>query len=85
MRLIDADVMRDEWLYESGTFEPNDVLDSIDCQPTIDAVEVVRCQKCKYYCGEETYTNHRICKIWNEETFANGWCYMGERKEQNDE
>ena len=40
-RYIDADVMRDEWLYESGTFEPNDVLDSIDCQPTVDAVPVV--------------------------------------------
>lgn len=55
-------------------------LNVIENQPTVDAVQVVRCQKCKYYCGEETYTNHRICKIWNEETFANGWCYMGERR-----
>lgn len=48
-------------------------------------IKVVRCQNCKYYCGEETYTNHRICKMWEQETFANGWCYMGERREQNDD
>lgn len=50
MRLIDADAIRDEWLYESGTFEPKDVLDSIDCQPTVDAVPVVRCRECRWAC-----------------------------------
>ena len=50
-------------------------------KPTVDAVPVVRCKECKHYCGEETYTNHRICKMWNEEVFANGYCYYGERKD----
>ena len=44
MRPIDADALRDEWLYENGTFEPNDVLDSIDIQPTITAPRWVRCE-----------------------------------------
>lgn len=48
MRLIDADALRNEWLDKAGKFEPNDVLDSIDYAPTIDAVEVVRCKDCKH-------------------------------------
>ena len=53
----------------------------LESAPTVDAVPVVRCQNCKHYCGEDTYTNHRICKMWNEEVFANGYCYYGERKD----
>lgn len=39
MRLIDADVMRDDWLYNGQNeyvYDTNAVLDSIDEQPTID-------------------------------------------------
>lgn len=43
-RLIDADAMREDWL-ENGeneyVYDTNAVLDSIDAQPTVDAVEVV--------------------------------------------
>ena len=43
-RLIDANVMRQDWL-ENGeneyVYDANAVLDSIDAQPTVDAVEVV--------------------------------------------
>jgi NAD-dependent SIR2 family protein deacetylase len=62
-RLIDANAMREDWL-ENGenehVYDTNAVLDSIDAQPTVDAVEVVhgewerteyhgfiRCSKCK--------------------------------------
>ena len=45
MRLIDADALRDDWL-ENGenqyVYDRNAMLDSIDAQPTIDAVPVVR-------------------------------------------
>ena len=51
-RLIDASAMRDDWL-ENGeneyVYDTNAVLDSIDSQPTVDAVEVVRCRECKYH------------------------------------
>ena len=39
MRLIDADAMQAEWLTKElndRTYDTNDVLDSIDEQPTID-------------------------------------------------
>ena len=43
-RLIDANAMREDWL-ENGEneyiYDTNAVLDSIDAQPTVDAVEVV--------------------------------------------
>lgn len=43
-RLIDANAMRDDWL-ENGeneyVYDTNAVLESIDAQPTVDAVEVV--------------------------------------------
>ena len=43
MRLIDADKMRDDWL-ENGenefVYDTNAILESIDAQPTVDAVEV---------------------------------------------
>ena len=43
-RLIDANAMREDWL-ENGeneyVYDTNAVLDSIDAQPTVDAVEVV--------------------------------------------
>lgn len=45
-RLIDASAMRDGWL-ENGeneyVYDANAVLDSIDSQPTVGAVEVVAC------------------------------------------
>ena len=51
-RLIDANAMREDWL-ENGeneyVYDTNAVLNSIDAQPTVDAVEVVRCKDCKYY------------------------------------
>ena len=43
-RLIDANAMREDWL-ENGeneyVYDTNAVLESIDAQPTVDAVEVV--------------------------------------------
>ena len=43
-RLIDANAMRQDWLYNGENeyvYDTNAVLDSIDAQPTVDAVEVV--------------------------------------------
>ena len=55
-RLIDADTMRDDWLYNGENeyvYDTNAVLDSIDSQPTVDAVEVVRCRDCTYWGDED--------------------------------
>lgn len=52
MRLIDADAMREDWLQNGENefiYDTNAVLESIDEQPTVDAVEVpCRCCDCYY-------------------------------------
>ena len=74
-RLIDASAMRDDWL-ENGeneyVYDTNAVLDSIDAQPTIDAVEIVRCRDCKYF-------KTPLCQI--EDNHDNWFCADGERKD----
>ena len=91
-RLIDADAMRDDWL-ENGeneyVYDTNDVLDSIDSQPTVDAVEVVRCRDCKR-CFKHTTKRNRQ-KMWicmrNDLDVCvrpDDFCSYGERKEGAD-
>lgn len=101
-RLIDASAMRDDWL-ENGeneyVYDTNAVLDSIDSQPTVDAVEVLRCRDCKYW-GDEDGKLQRSdgvlfarCKVHNYliDGRHTGWCptendfcSYGERKEGSD-
>ena len=85
MRLIDADAMRDDWL-ENGeneyVYDTNAVLDSIDSQPTVDAVEVVRCKDCiRRYDTDECPMCFLIKGKYYEYTNGNGFCDRGERKE----
>jgi rubrerythrin len=64
-RLIDANKMREDWL-ENGeneyVYDTNAVLDSIDAQPTVDAVEVVhgRWERVKFF-ANATLHNCSIC------------------------
>lgn len=83
-RLIDAEAMREYWL-ENGeneyVYDTNAVLDSIDEQPTVDAVEVVRCKDCKHYDGKwHCWRNYkpgmRGADMVDEEDF----CSYGERR-----
>ena len=84
-RLIDANAMRDDWL-ENGeneyVYDTNAVLDSIDSQPTVDAVEVVRCKDCiRRYDTDECPMCFLIEGKYYEYTNGNGFCDRGERKE----
>ena len=85
IRLIDANAMRDDWL-ENGeneyVYDTNAVLDSIDSQPTVDAVEVVRCKYCiRRYDTDECPMCFLIEGKYYEYTNENGFCDRGERKE----
>ena len=85
MRLIDANAMRDDWL-ENGeneyVYDTNAVLDSIDSQPTVDTVEVVRCKYCiRRYDTDECPMCFLIEGKYYEYTNGNGFCDRGERKE----
>ena len=82
-RLIDANAMRADWL-ENGeneyVYDTNAVLDSIDSQPTIDAVPVVRCRDCKYH--EDTHVaGFEHCCLYDLTMRHNDFCSYGERKE----
>lgn len=58
MRLIDADIMREnlEWCKsQSGRYDDiywDDVIERLDVQPTVDAVPITRCKDCKWYDAE---------------------------------
>ena len=91
-RLIDASAMRDDWL-ENGeneyVYDTNAVLDSIDSQPTVDAVEVVRCRECVWsHMSIDPRTLHSamVCgyKGYNPVQFSqvtdNDFCSHGERE-----
>ena len=68
-RLIDAESLKAHysWLGEDTTLVKKDVDDIVDAQPSIDAVEVVRCRDCVHF-GECLVTE-------------NDYCSKGERKE----
>ena len=82
-RLIDANAMRADWL-ENGeneyVYDTNAILDSIDSQPTVDAVEVIRCRECKYH--EDTpVIGFEHCCLIGKTVRHDDFCSYGERKE----
>ena len=79
-RLIDADAMRDDWL-ENGeneyVYDTNAVLDSIDSQPTIDAVPVVRCKDCEYFGLNDENVPYCLNPFGLDDPEPNGFCNYG--------
>lgn len=49
----------------------------------VDAVPVVRCKDCKFSasCIFERDDKVLVCKVWNDCTPPDGYCYHAERKE----
>lgn len=99
MRLIDADrfvkqmneELFPELIKEYGEeeaikglhFSFQDCIYNIECQPTVDAVEVVRCKDCKHYCSVYADTmGGRDCLLLKTITKADDYCSYGERKEE---
>ena len=83
-RLIDADALRDD-TYIFDAWDAKIVRAWLDDQPTVDAVEVVRCKDCKYWSG---YGGR--CKHWGSPlagtvhyTNAGDFCSYGERKDND--
>ena len=94
MRLIDADKLKAEVLswencYNgfSDTYDKAMIIDTIDEQPTIDAVPVVRCGECKYSGESLLYPTEMVCKYHIGHTYyteADRFCYYGERRSDGD-
>lgn len=85
MRLIDAD----EFIsYLIGRYGGNDtgdeIIEDLYNQPTVDAVQVVRCKDCKHY--RELGRATGICAINDIEhrLFADWFCADGEREERTE-
>lgn len=98
MRLIDADNLEKEgWaLYRNYQDSPTTWIyetKKIDSIPTVDAVEVVRCENCEHFDlnhwenfrGFPLIVAHEICNRWGSgcKTDSHGFCFLGDRK--NDE
>lgn len=54
------------------------------CAPTVDAVEVIRCEHCKF--AEKMACiplDSRYCGIWDTVVKANGYCYQGTPRKEH--
>lgn len=85
MRLIDADALWDELTED---LEDGDVLyrippSAIDNAPTVDAVPVVRCGKCRYYAGPGETTSFCIHPGGMKFTSDSDYCSRGKRRDQS--
>lgn len=86
MRLIDADRLKKDTLDLpdcpngfSDTYDKERILDLIEEQPTVDAVEVVRCENCRWF-GEEDEDGQCWCHFNDVSTLRHGFCNFGEKK-----
>lgn len=86
-RLIDAEKLRAEYLgmpncYNgfSDSYDKAMIVDMVDEQPTIDAVQIVRCKDCRWRTGLEMDTAWHPC---DEVAVNDMWfCAYGERRRQ---
>lgn len=92
-RLIDADKLREKWIWGSTDRTKNveciELID-LDNAPTVDAVEVIRCKDCKKWerntliftdcgtCSEDAFGDYE--GYLDVETKEDDFCSRGERK-----
>lgn len=75
---IDREELRDK-IYELMNPDSSDVVQQIYAQPSVDAVEVVRCKDCKFYLNQ--HDGHPCCDLhldfWVDE---DDYCKWGEKE-----
>ena len=85
MRLIDADAIPyKKIMYDDDDFYYGVTQPYIDRMPTIDAVPVVRCRECKF---NGNFPEIPLCCYVNYPNFernGDGYCSMGQRREDGD-
>lgn len=87
MRLIDADkfvlALMDASL---SSVDEDTILDLVDGIQTVDAVPIVRCENCLYWVsGANECESWEWCKMLNTDMPPNGFCYLGDRKDDDDD
>lgn len=76
-------------LFELGKAEWKDyeAAHEIEQLPAVDAVEVVRCEDCRYNEGKFIKSDGETilrCWLWEKNLYSNGYCAWGERREDGD-
>lgn len=82
MRLIDADALKEQ--ANDTDYMPTSEwvsVDDLECQPTIDAVPVVRCKDCKFL-AEPLFEEAIICRKHLVKGNGEWFCADGERSEE---
>jgi hypothetical protein len=83
-RLIDANALLVE-VVKAQALEPLMAVAKIIMLLTeaerVDAVEVVRCEKCRYYEKAEYDEGYKmVCRLLKRQTAGDGYCYCGARR-----
>lgn len=94
VRLIDANALKDAHIecpnnisfFDFGEMVER-FLQTIDEQPTVDAVQVVRCKDCKHRCGtiyaRDRITILKVCELRHGTNEQDFYCKDGEREPAN--
>ena len=82
--LIDVDAFCDFWNKNYRHQYANDnFLFALENFPTVDAVEVVRCQDCKHH-DDTSISEYKHCFVNNRTVQSDDFCSFGERKGGDD-
>lgn len=88
-RLIDLDanldrLNKEKWM-RSGA-ETSVIRMFLNKAKIVDAVEVVRCEKCRYYEKAEYDDGYKmVCRLLKRQTAYNGFCYCGAKMDGGNE
>lgn len=78
-RLIDANALCE------GRVSNDPVVIAAKCAPTIDAVEVVRCEKCLHSSSRCSGERFCYCHQWSHLVMRNHYCSCGVRRNDDGE
>lgn len=89
-RLIDANAFHQSLVFckFDTVMDHLFVVDMINSQPTVDAVEVVRCKDCRFYERDVEYYpdgTKDVCRLLKRQMLEDGFCSVGERKDGRNE
>ena len=75
-RLIDANALENQFMFLRKMWCNTEILSVIDQEPTVDAVEVVRCKDCKHWAdvANKSTEHKKFCKIGFYYVCENGYC-----------
>ena len=80
-RLIDANALKGSFMFLRKMWSGTEISATIDEAPTVDAVEVVRCEDCKELRQKDDKNKIGWCPVCRFVRRYNDFCSYGERRE----